>query len=160
MTSQTDLQALVEAVTAAPGYTKSMGTRVLSVDAGDVALTLDRKPDLLQANGYFHGGVIAGLADHAAGGAVTTALPPGKFAVTVCLQVNFIAPANGQSLVARAKAIQVGGMIGVAHVEVASLADGVEQRCAVATVTLRAVELPTKLASAKGHAAGSVQVQS
>lgn len=140
--TKSSLFKLVELVTSAPGYTSSMGTRVLAAEAGYVELALDRRPDLLQISGFFHGGVIAGLADHAAGGAVTTALPNNRFAVTVCLQVNFLAPANGETLVARARAVQAGSTIGVARVDVISLAGRVETACAVATVTLRAVEMP------------------
>jgi uncharacterized protein (TIGR00369 family) len=106
--TESSLFKLVETVTSAPGYTSSMGTRVLAAEAGYVELALDRRPDLLQMNGFFHGGIIAGLADHAAGGAVTTALPNNRFAVTVCLQVNFLAPANGETLIARAKAVLAG----------------------------------------------------
>jgi len=73
-------------------------------------------------------------------------MPKDRFAVTVCLQVNFLAPANGEMLIARAKAIQAGSTIGVAQVDVISLADGVETPCAVATVTLRAVDMPARLA--------------
>jgi uncharacterized protein (TIGR00369 family) len=98
----------------------------------------------LQANGFFHGGVIAGLADHAAGGAVTTAMPPGRFAVTVNLQVSFLAPAKGASLIARARALQVGSTIGVARVDVVSVADGAETAFALAIVTLRGVDFPTR----------------
>ncbi len=144
--TKSSLFKLVETVTSAPGYTRNVGTRVLMAEAGHVELALDRRPDLLQINGFFHGGVVAGLADHAAGGAVTTAMPKGRFAVTVCLQVNFLAPANGEMLIARAKAIQAGSTIGVAQVDVISLADGVETPCAVATVTLRAVDMPARLA--------------
>jgi uncharacterized protein (TIGR00369 family) len=105
-------------------------------------MSLRKTDDLKQANGFFHGGVIAGLADHAGGAAVTSAMAPGRFAVTVNLQVSFLAPAKGDSLIARARAIQVGGTIGVAHVDVSSLADGVETPCAVAIVTLRGVDMP------------------
>jgi uncharacterized protein (TIGR00369 family) len=139
-----EIRALVERVTHAPGYTKAVGTRIESAEAGHVVMSLARNDNLLQANGFFHGGVIAGLADHAGGGAVTTSMPSGRFAVTVNLNVSFLAPAKGQSLVARARAIQVGSTIGVAHVEVASLADGVETPCAVAIVTLRGVDFPVK----------------
>jgi uncharacterized protein (TIGR00369 family) len=145
--TKSSLFRLVEAVTSAPGYTSSIGTRVVAAEAGYVELALDRRPELLQFNGYFHGGVIAGLADHAAGGAVTTALPEGRFAVTVCLDVHFLAPANGETLVARAKAIQAGSTIGVARVDVISLAGGVETACAVATVTLRAIDMPASTRS-------------
>lgn len=60
----------------------------------------------LQGQGVFHGGVIAALADHAAGAAVTTAMPKGRFAVTVSLQVSYLAPGKGETLIARAKAVQ------------------------------------------------------
>lgn len=145
--TKSSLFKLVETVTSAPGYTSSLGTRVLAAEAGYVELALDRKPELLQINGFFHGGVVAGLADHAAGGAVTTAMPKNRFAVTVCLHVSFLAPADGETLIARAKAVQAGRTIGVAQVDVISLAAGAETPCAVATVTLRAVEMPEKLAS-------------
>jgi uncharacterized protein (TIGR00369 family) len=148
--TKSSLFKLVETVTSASGYTRNVGTRVLMAEAGRVELALDQRPELLQINGFFHGGVVASLADHAAGGAVTTAMPKDRFAVTVCLQVNFLAPANGEMLIARAKAIQTGSTIGVAQVDVISLADGVETPCAVATVTLRAVDMPARLASAGG----------
>jgi uncharacterized protein (TIGR00369 family) len=107
-------------------------------------MSLAKTDNLLQANGFFHGGVVAGLADHAAGGAATTAMPPGRFAVTVNLQVSFLAPAKGTSLIARARALQVGSTIGVARVDVVSVVDGAETACAIATVTLRGVDFPAK----------------
>jgi uncharacterized protein (TIGR00369 family) len=140
--SERDIRRLVGAVTGRPGYTSAVGTRVLAAAPGRVEMTLERRPDLLQANGFFHGGIITGLADHAAGAAVTTALPEGRFAVTISLQVNFLAPANGETLIARARALQAGRSFGVAQVDVSSTAEGAEHVCAVATVTLRVVDLP------------------
>jgi uncharacterized protein (TIGR00369 family) len=61
----------------------AMGTRVVAVEPSHVHLAIDRRPDLLQFSGHFHGGVIAALADHAAGGAVTTALLEGQIAMTI-----------------------------------------------------------------------------
>jgi uncharacterized protein (TIGR00369 family) len=107
---------------------------------------LDRRPDLLQFSGFFHGGVIAGLADHAAGGAVTTALPTGRIAVTVDLHINFLCPADGPSIVAKAKAMQVGKTVSVANVEVTTQVNGEERLCAFCTVTLRTVDMPSKAA--------------
>jgi len=135
---------LVEMVTSRPGYTSAVGTEVVFAEAGRVHLKLRKRPDLLQFNGFFHGGVISGLADHAAGGAVTTALPSGRIAVTIDLHVNFLAPADGESLVARATAIQVGTSVSVATVEVITEASGKERLCSVATVTLRVVDMPAK----------------
>ena len=140
MATHTDLRALVESVTARPGHTSAIGTRVVAVEPGKIQMAIDRRPDLLQFSGFFHGGVIAALADHTAGGAVTTALPAGRIAVTIDLHVNYLAPAKGDVLKATARAIQVVSTIGVAHVDITTLADDVDTACAVALVTLRIVE--------------------
>src|SRR4051812_50229605 len=98
------IRELVERVTYAPGYTKAVGTRVESAEAGYVVMSLARTDNLLQANGFFHGGVIAGLADHAAGGALTTALPPRPVAGAVKPPGRFLPPAGGPPPGARAPA--------------------------------------------------------
>lgn len=132
---------LVESVTGRAGFTSSIGVHVLSADIGRVTLELLRRSDLLQFNGFFHGGAIAGLADHAAGAAVTTELPPELIAVTVNIHVNYLAPADGDRIIARATAEQVGNTLCVATVDVttATTAEN-ERRCALATATLRAVD--------------------
>jgi uncharacterized protein (TIGR00369 family) len=133
---------LVRIVTERPGYTAAVGTEVLFAERGTVHMRLQRKPELLQFSGFFHGGVISGLADHAAGGAVTTALPAGKIAVTIDLHVNFLSPANGEEIVAKAKAIQVGSTVCTASVEVFNnSASGGERLCAFAVVALRVIDL-------------------
>lgn len=134
-------KALVEWVTSRPGYTQAAGTRVLSVEPGRVEMELERRPDLLQFSGFFHGGVVAGLIDHAAGGAVSTALPPGQIAVTIDLHVNFLTPADGQRIQALARAIQVGKTVSVAQVEVRTTTDGEPRLCATGTVTLRTIPM-------------------
>lgn len=133
---------LVRRVTALTGFTNAAGVEVLAAEPGSVSLGLARKPELLQFNGYFHGGVVCGLADHAAGAAATTALPEGKIAVTVDLHVNFLAPADGATLVARARTLQVGSTICVVAVEVETVAASGHRLCAVANATLRVVDMP------------------
>ena len=76
-------EQLVRSVTAITGYARHAGVEVVSAEAGRVTLSLHKKPELTQFNGFFHGGVVSGLADHAAGAAASTALPAGKVAVTV-----------------------------------------------------------------------------
>ena len=90
-------EQLVRSVNAITGYTQHAGVEVVSAEAGRVTLSLAIKPELTQFNGFFHGGVVSGLADHAAGAAATTALPAGKVAVTVDLHVNFLSPASGNT---------------------------------------------------------------
>ena len=135
---------LVEMVTSRPGYTSSVGTRVLFAEAGRVHLAVDRRPDLLQFFGHFHGGVITALADQAAGIAVTSGLPEGRIGVTVELKINFLEPADGSELVARAKTLKMSGSIGVAVVEIFTRDETSERLCAFCTATMRALDLPAE----------------
>jgi len=143
MTDSADAAGLARRVLAlAQGATGAAGITVVLAEPGRVHLGIDRREDLLQFKGYFHGGVISGLADLAAGGAVTTVLPPGRGVVTISLHVNFLAPAQGERLVAKGSVVKTGSTVGVASVEVVAVNAGQEQLCATATVTFRVVSAP------------------
>ena len=114
----------------------------MSVAPGSAEVALSRRDDLLQFMGHFHGGVITALADQAAGIAVTSGLPAGKIGVTVELKVNFLAPADGAELVARAKTLKMTGSLGVATIEVFTRDAASERLCAFASATMRALDLP------------------
>lgn len=133
-------EALVARVRAlAESATGAAGLEVILAEPGRVHLAIDWREDLTQFRGYFHGGVISGLADLAGGGAVTTVLPPGKAVVTISLHVNFLAPARGERLIAKGSLVKVGSTVGVASIEVVTLDQADEQVCATATVTYRVV---------------------
>jgi uncharacterized protein (TIGR00369 family) len=140
-----DMMDLLRKVTAASGFTHAAGVEVVAAEAGDVTMTLAKKPELLQFNGFFHGGIIAGLADHTAGAAATTTLPPGKIAVTVDLHINYLAPANGETLSAQAHCVQSGSTLCVVSVSLSTSHSGEDAVCAMATATLRVVDMPRQL---------------
>lgn len=144
--SELNPPGLAERITAGQGYTRSSGFRVVSIEPGKVELAVSRKDELLQFAGHFHGGVIAALLDQAAGIAVTSMLPKGRIGISVELKLNYLAPADGDELIARAEALQVGGTIGVAKVEVFTKDAKSERRCAFGTATMRAVDLPKPFA--------------
>jgi uncharacterized protein (TIGR00369 family) len=125
-----------------PGFPKSAGIRLVAAEPGKVTMALKKKPELTQFFGHFHGGVITALADHAAGACATTSMPDGKLAVTVEIKVNFLSPADGEEIIARAETIQAGSTIAVVKVEVVSQKAGAERVCAFATATMRAMDLP------------------
>ena len=125
-----------------PGFPKSAGIRLVAAEPGKVTMALQKKPELTQFFGHFHGGVITALADNAAGACATTSMPDGKLAVTVEIKVNFLSPADGEEIIARAETIQAGSTIAVVKVEVVSLKAGAETVCAFVTATMRAVDIP------------------
>ena len=134
---------LAEAINA-KGFSHAAGFRIVAVEPGRAELALTRRDDLVQFFGHFHGGIITALADQAAGVAVTSALPKGRIGVTVEIKVNFLSPADGSELIARAKLLKMSGSIGVATVEVFSKNETSETLCAFCTATMRALDLPAE----------------
>ena len=135
--------SLAEAINA-KGFTGAAGFRVVAIQPGYAEVALPRRDDLLQFFGHFHGGVITALADQAAGMAVTSGLPRGRIGVTVELKINFLEPASGAELLARAKTLKMSGSIGVATVEIFSKDGASETLCAFCTATMRALDLPAE----------------
>jgi uncharacterized protein (TIGR00369 family) len=135
--------SLADAINA-KGFSGAAGFRVVAVEPGRAEVALTRRDDLVQFFGHFHGGVITALADQAAGIAVTSSLPKGRIGVTVEIKVNFLSPADGSELVARAKTLKMSGSIGVATVEVFSKDGATETLCAFCTATMRALDLPAR----------------
>jgi uncharacterized protein (TIGR00369 family) len=134
--------AILERIMDLPGFPKSAGIRLIAAEPGKVTMAITKRPELTQFFGHFHGGVITALADHAAGACATTSMPEGKLAVTVEIKINFLAPADGEEIIARAETIQAGSTIGVVKVEVVSQKAGSERICAFATATMRAMDMP------------------
>ena len=141
--SEVNPPELAEAINA-KGFTGAAGFRIVAVEPGCAELALARRDDLVQFFGHFHGGVITALADQAAGVAVTSGLPKGRIGVTVEIKVNFLSPADGIELIARAKTLKMSGSIGVATVEVFSRKEATETLCAFCTATMRALDLPAE----------------
>jgi len=135
--------SLADAINA-KGFTGAAGFRIVTIHPGYAEVALPRRDDLLQFFGHFHGGVITALADQAAGIAVTSGLPRGRIGVTVELKINFLEPASGSELLARAKTLKMSGSIGVATVEIFSKDGASETLCAFCTATMRALDLPAE----------------
>jgi uncharacterized protein (TIGR00369 family) len=135
--------SLAEVVNA-KGFGHAAGFRILAVKPGSAEVSLPYRDDLVQFFGHFHGGVITALADQAAGIAVTSSLPAGRIGVTVEIKVNFLSPADGSEIIARAKTLKMSGSIGVATVEVFSKNGSGETLCAFCTATMRALDLPAE----------------
>lgn len=134
-----DLQKQFEHLTESRGFTKSAGFRLREMREGFVALEMAPREDLLQFFGYVHAGVVTGLADHAAGAAYTSVLAEGKICLTIELKINFMKPAEGETIVAEASVLSGGGSIGVVQTNVFAERDGARALIATAIVTLKSV---------------------
>ena len=130
----TDMEAFARGVFEAQPFTRLMGARLDSVGPGTAALSLPLEDRHRQQHGFAHGGAISYLADNAitfAGG-----LALGGDALTSEFKINYLRPAGGTLLIARARAEGVGRRQAVCRCEVHAVEDGAETLCALAQGTV------------------------
>lgn len=128
-------------------YYRLLGLRTEpGTPAGEARIRLDGRPDLTNARGDIHGGVVASLLDAAMGVAVRSSYPGGEGATTVSITVNYLEPGRG-SLLAKAVVMRAGGSLASVRSEVE---DSSGRRVAHAVATMRILR-PPAAASARGN---------
>ncbi|MFC5396807.1 PaaI family thioesterase [Bosea vestrisii] len=126
---------------AAQAFSQFIGAELAAYSSDGVEIRLRVRPELRQQYGFVHGGVLSYLADNAlafAGGAALDGL-----AVTSELKLNYIRPATGEVLIARARAISAGRTQSVARCDIFSVEDGTERLCAAAQGTIAVTGKPS-----------------
>lgn len=127
-----------------------LGAELTQVMPGRAEIRVPYRRELTQHDGYFHGGVVATLADMAGGCAAYTRVPPGFGGLTVDIKVSLLAPGVGAALVARGEVMRAGRRLIVCRSDVFAVREGQETHCATALMTLMVAETPSAKASA-GH---------
>jgi uncharacterized protein (TIGR00369 family) len=97
---------------------RGMGLQIKAVRRGEVDLVMEAGAEHLNLAGRVHGGVLATLADTAAGLAVRTVIPPGSGHVTITLDVQFLRPVEPGRLVGRGRVTKFGRRIAFADARV------------------------------------------
>lgn len=111
-----------------------LGAELSHLEPGKAELRLPLRPEHLQQHGFAHGGVVSYCADNALTFSGGTAL--GKPVVTSEFKINYVRPAMGETIVARAEAVHVGRTQAVCRCDVFVVKDGKERLCAVAQGTI------------------------
>ena len=133
--SDAELLQQGQQVLAAQGISRLLGSQLtaLTLD-GHCTLELPVAEHLMQQHGFVHGGVLSYMADTAltyAGGAAMQ-----QPVLTAEFKINYLRPAVGQLLIARARCVQHGRRQAVSVCEVFAVQNGVEKLCAVAQGTI------------------------
>jgi uncharacterized protein (TIGR00369 family) len=118
---------------------RTIGAALEEVAAGRVAIRLPFREDLTQQHGFLHAGTIAAIADSACGYAALTLMPSEAAVLSIEFKVNMLAPAKGESIVARAQVIRSGRTIVVCRADVYSLNAGEEKLVAAMQGTMMVV---------------------
>ncbi|MFH9859537.1 PaaI family thioesterase [Streptomyces sp. NPDC017202] len=136
-TGRFDLAA-ARAVLDSQPFSRLIGARLTAFGEGCATLEVDLREELHQQNGFAHGGVLSYAADNAltfAGGAAL-----GPAVLTGGFSIQYVRPATGRTLRARAEVVQAGRRQAVVRCDLHTVAeDGTERLCAVAQGTVLAV---------------------
>jgi uncharacterized protein (TIGR00369 family) len=129
-------------VLASQPFSVLLGAELLTFREGSAELKVPLRADLKQQHGFIHGGVISYAADNAltyAGGSVL-----GPSVVTSEFKINYVRPAMGDYLVARATVVHTGKNQAVCRCDVyVSNSEG-ESLCATAQGTIARLSQPAE----------------
>lgn len=124
------------------GFMHTLGAVMSSLAPGHCELTVEFGDALAQQHGFFHGGVVATLADVSGGYAAFSLLPVDRTNVTVEFKLNLMSPGRGASLQASADVLKSGRTLTVCRSDVFAVSDdGSRTLCATALATYMAVDL-------------------
>ena len=116
------------------GFMNLVGAELSELARGHCTIAVDRRPELLQQHGFFHGAVTAFLVDNAT--TIAAATSRGQGALTAEYKLNLLSPATGERLICRARVIKPGRQVAVVAADVFCVTDGVEKHTATALASI------------------------
>ena len=118
----------------------TIGARLTRIAPGELSIELAFRQDLTQQDGFVHAGIVATILDSACGYAAMTLVPAGARVLTVEFKANFLAPARGERVVARASVVRSGRTLTVSRADAFAVA--AEKETLVATMLGTIMTLP------------------
>jgi uncharacterized protein (TIGR00369 family) len=137
-----DLLQLGKQALASQPFSVLVGAELTGYSPGWAELTIPITPQLKQQHGFVHGGVISYAADNAltfVGGSVL-----GPAVVTSEYKINYLRPAMGTALIARATVVYSSKTQAVCHCDIFVVSEGKENFCAVSQGTIARIGRPSE----------------
>lgn len=134
-----DMLELGKTVLETQPFSRWLGTTISAFSSANTTLELAIRAEMLQQNGFAHGGIVSYLADNAitfAGGSVL-----GANVLTSEFKINYLRPAKGERLIARAEVLSAGKRQAVVRCDVFVITQGGEKLCATALGTIITTDL-------------------
>lgn len=107
------------------GIMGHIGAEMGEVGPGSCEIRLPYGDHLSQQHGFFHGGVVATIANAGV--------------LTVEFKINLMVPAHGDVLIARGRVLRPGRTLTVSHADVFVVHEGRERACAILQQTLMTI---------------------
>ena len=118
---------------------QAIGASLTRVLPGEVEIVLPFRQDLTQQHGFLHAGIVSTIADSACGYAAFSLMPADAAVLTVEYKVNFLSPAQGDRMIARARVTKPGRTVTVCACDVFAVKNGQERIVATMLGTVMTV---------------------
>ena len=115
---------------------QSLGAVISRVKPGEVEIEMPYRADFTQQHGFVHGGIVTAIVDSACGYAALSLSAPETAVLTVEYKVNFLAPAQGDRLLARGEVVRPGSTVTVCKGDVLAYDGGDEKLVASMLTTM------------------------
>ncbi len=114
-------------------YLALLGVELAAVEPGMAEFHVPFRPEVGQQNGFFHGGVVGGIAEAVMGTAAATLIAPNANVLGAEYTINLLAPGVGAALHAFGEVIKPGRRLIVCRADVFAVGeDGKTTLCAIA----------------------------
>lgn len=114
----------------------TLGAELLRVVPGHCEIRLPCRDELTQQHGFIQAGIVSAIADNAGGYAGFSLMPPGASVLAVEFKINFLAPAEGDYLLAVAEVLKPGRTLFITRAEVYAFRGDRRIHCAAMQQTL------------------------
>lgn len=125
---------------AAQSFMGHIGASIDVVEPGYCEVHLPVRGNLKQQHGYVHGGVMATIADSAAGYAAFSLFDANSAPLTVEYKLNILRPGEGERMVAKARVIKPGRTLTIVQADVYGVTYDAETLCVTSLQTLMRLE--------------------
>lgn len=132
----TDFDARVRASFLSQKFMQHLGAELTALHPGFCEIRVPYRDELTQQHGYLHAGVSGAIADSASGYAAYTLMPRDSNVLTVEYKLNLVAPAQGESLVARARVLRAGKTLTTCAADVFAVTGSEEKLVATSLSTI------------------------
>jgi len=117
----------------------TIGAELGRIEPGAVDIELPYHERLTQQHGYLHAGTVSTVLDSACGYAALSLTERGAAVLAVEFKVNFLAPARGERVIARARVKKAGRNLSICVADAVALENGSEQTVATMLSTIMTV---------------------
>jgi uncharacterized protein (TIGR00369 family) len=124
----------------AQGMMRHMGAQIDALGQGRAVMHVPQRNELLQQNGFFHGGAVAFLIDVTVTTAAATLIDrETSTCLTAEYKLNFVAPAKGERIVCEATVVKPGRRLTVVEAKVFAQDQGARKIVSVALATIAVI---------------------